>query len=126
MQSYEDERADKRGGNMEKILAKYAGDDSEEREAKRQRQARLKISRDAQASRRAVLKEMLFENYEEDLIDRRLHLGVNTDLGWSRLRRQRNQNHVNGRLPDQRKLQMKLYTPKKTWPGKHELSKEDV
>ena len=40
MTSYEDERADMRGGAMEKILAKYAGDDSEEREAQRQRQAR--------------------------------------------------------------------------------------
>ena len=125
MTSYEDERADMRGGAMEKILAKYAGDDSEEREAQRQRQARLKITRHAQASRKAVLKEMIFDNYEEDLIERRLRLGVNTDMGWSRLRRQRDQDHMNGHLPDQRKLHIKLYTPKKKWPGKNELSKEE-
>ena len=125
MRSYEDERADRRGGAMEKILAKYAGDDSEEREAERQRQARIKVARNAKALRKAVLKEMLFDNYEEYLIDRRLHLGVNTDMGWSRLRRQRDQDHTNGHLPDQRELQIKLYSPKKKWPGKHELSKEE-
>ena len=39
-----------------KILAKYAGDDSEEREAERRRLARIKMANYAQASRKAVLK----------------------------------------------------------------------
>tara|TARA_B100000780_G_scaffold145779_1_gene101822 strand:- start:1313 stop:1609 length:297 start_codon:yes stop_codon:yes gene_type:complete len=87
--SYQDERADARGGAMEAILAKYEDDDSAQRAAEAKRRSKRRIYQQAEANKRRVLKTMLFEDYEENLIDRRVHLGVVTDFGWKRMRRQR-------------------------------------
>ncbi len=123
--SYEDERAGQRGGMMEKLLAKRAGDDSEERERARRAAAKRKMRDQAVANRKLVLKTMLFEDYEEHLIDRRINAGVITDFGWKRLHRQRMEDHMTGDMPVHRDLQLRRWKPTKPWPGRHQMSQEE-
>ena len=135
--SYAQERAGERGGAMEKIMAKMAGDDSALREAERKRNNRVKMHTQAMQNKRMVLKEMLFENYEEHLIERRVNHGTVTDFGWKRMRRQRDQDHMNGEFPEGGLLNhmVRLHKPKPTttrhpkkkkpWPDRKKLSPEE-
>lgn len=125
--TFAQERAGRRGGAMEAIIKKMEGDDSEARKAMEKRLQRKQMYATAMTNKRNVLKEMLFENYEEHLIGRRVKHGVITDFGWKRMRRQRDQDHMTGNMPDGGVINnmIRLYNPKKPWPGRKELSQEE-
>ena len=125
--SYAEERALARGGAMEAAIQRMEGDDSAMRAAEAKRTAKRRIVREAANNKRMVLKTMLFENYEENLIDRRVKHGVVTDFGWKRMRRQRDQDHMTGDLPKDGVISTMLrrYKPIKNWPARKQLSEEE-